>query len=152
MLQGIGPGMRAGVTAGGRRIYTVYINMPNLTSQTGSWVLRFTEPGEASASAPGGAADGFPLEAPTPMFKVDPKYPGAARRAGLEGTVFLYGIIQADGTVDSVELVRGVHQLLNQSAVEAFRRWRFQPGRKNGIPVALEVVVEIPFRLGQRSF
>jgi outer membrane biosynthesis protein TonB len=36
---------------------------------------------------------------------------------------------------------------VDASAVAAFQRWIFQPGRKNGAPIALEVVVEIPFRL-----
>ncbi|MFQ5663423.1 MAG: energy transducer TonB, partial [Terriglobia bacterium] len=147
LMQGIRPGTQPRELAGGRRIYTIYINMPNLTSQTGSWVLRFAELGEESATAPGGAADAYPLESPVPLTKVDPRYPAAARRERVEGSVLLYAVIRRDGTVDSVQLVRGLHELLDQSAVIAFQRWRFQPGRKNGAPVNLEVVVEIPFRL-----
>lgn len=143
MIEGLAPGSRP---RGGRRVYTLLINLPNLTSQTGSWVLRFAELGEAGATAAGGAAD-FALEAPVAVKKVDPRYPGEARRQRLEGVVFLYGIIREDGSVDSVRVVRSVHELLDANAVAAFERWRFEPGRKNGVPVALEVVVEIPFRL-----
>lgn len=144
MIEGLPPGSHP---RGGRRLYTLLINMPNLSSQTGSWVLRFAELGEASATAAGGAANGFALEAPVAVKKVDPRYPAQARRDRLEGVVFLYGVIRADGTVESVRVVRSVHALLDQNAVSAFERWRFEPGRKNGLPVALEVVVEIPFRL-----
>lgn len=146
LLGGLRPGSGLARTSV-PHVYTVLINMPNLTSSTGSWVLRFSEVGEASSSAPGGAANGFALEAPVPVKKVDPPYPGPARQARLEGSVVLYGVIRADGRVESVRVVRSVHELLDQSAVAAFQRWRFQPGRKNGAPVDLEVVVEIPFRL-----
>jgi len=142
-----GPG-RGARPRGGRRVYTVLINMPNLTSQTGSWVLRFAELGERATSA-GGAAESFALEAPVAVKKVDPRYPGEARRDHLEGVVYLYGVIREDGAVESVRVVRSVHALLDENAVAAFQRWQFEPGRKNGAPVALEVVVEIPFRLSR---
>jgi protein TonB len=129
-----------------RRIYTIYINMPNLTSQAGSWVLRFAELNEREASWPGGAGEP-PLAAPLATKKVDPGYSAAARRDRIEGTVFLYGVIEPDGSVRDVQVVRGLHAALDQRAVEAFQRWRFEPGRKNGAAVALEVVVEIPFHL-----
>ena len=145
MIEGPGRGARP---SGGQRVYSVLINMPNLTSQTGSWVLRFAELGERATSA-GGAAESFALEAPVAVKKVDPRYPGEARRDHLEGVVYLYGVIREDGTVESVRVVRSVHQLLDENAVAAFQRWQFEPGRKNGAPVALEVVVEIPFRLSR---
>jgi protein TonB len=141
------PGSRLGA-ASGRRVYTIYINMPNLSSQSGSWVLRFAELGNPAGPEAGGAADS-PIAAPVALKKVDPRYPAAARQTGIEGSVLLYGIIRADGSVDSVQVVRGLHAQLDDSAADAFRRWRFQPGQKNGSAVALEVVVEIPFRLSQ---
>jgi len=145
LIEGPGRGARP---SSGRRVYSVLINMPNLTSQTGSWVLRFAELGERATSA-GGAAESFAIEAPVAVKKVDPRYPGEARRDHLEGVVYLYGVIREDGSVDSVRVVRSVHELLDTNAVAAFQRWQFEPGRKNGVPVALEVVVEIPFRLSR---
>lgn len=145
MLEGRRPGTPVGAGAG-PRVYTMTVNMPNLTSQSGSWVLRFAELGEARSTAPGGAANGFPLAPPVAVKKVDPRYPAEARRARIEGSVFLYGVIREDGTVGNVQVVRSLHELLDQNAVEAFTRWHFQPGRKNGAAVPLEVVVEIPFR------
>jgi len=148
MLGGLSPGSRLSSAAGGRRIYTIYINMPNLTSQSGSWVLRFAELGDETSLAGGGAAEA-PVAAPIALKKVDPRYPAAARQTGIEGTVLLYGIIRADGSVENVQVVRGLHALLDESAVDAFQRWRFQPAQKNGSAVTLEVVVEIPFRLSR---
>jgi protein TonB len=149
LMGGLTPGTRPGEFTPWRRVYTIYINMPNLTSQTGSWVLRFAEMSEARNTAPGGAADSYPLAAPVPLKKVDPKYPSDLRRMGVEGTVSLYGIIHEDGSVDHVQVVQGLHNELDQNAIEAFKRWRFAPGYKNGAAVALEVVIEIPFRLSK---
>jgi TonB family protein len=145
LLEGIAPGTRR-ATPGTRRIYTVTFNLPNLSSPTGSWLLRFAERGPESETSPGGAAD-LGVAPPRAVTKVDPKYPAAARRARIQGSVFLYGSIGTDGRVSEVAVVEGVEEQLDQSAVDAFRRWRFEPGRKNGTPIPLEVVVEIPFRL-----
>ena len=149
LLEGIRPGTVPREGTPWRRVYTIYINMPNLTSQTGSWILRFAELGTASQAAAGGAADNYPLSAPVPIRKVDPRYPAAARRQGVEGIVSLYGIIRSDGSVANVQVVRSLHAELDQSAVAAFQRWIFEPGHKNGTAVSLEVVVEIPFRLNR---
>jgi protein TonB len=149
LLEGIRPGSLPGEGAPWRRVYTIYINMPNLSSQSGSWVLRFAELGDASRAAAGGAADSYPLAAPVPIRKVDPRYPAAARRQGVEGTVSLYGIIRSDGSVANVQVIRSLHRELDQSAVAAFQRWVFAPGHKNGTAVNLEVVVEVPFRLSR---
>jgi TonB family protein len=146
LIEGLSPSRRGGGDYRGRRIYTIYINMPNLTSQSGSWVLRFAELGDEGPYG-GGASDTGLIESPVAVQKVDPGYPAEARRDKIEGTVFLYGVIRPDGSVDNVEVVRSLHASLDQRAVAAFQRWRFDPGRKNGAPIPLEVVVEIPFRL-----
>ncbi|MEE9235166.1 MAG: energy transducer TonB, partial [Candidatus Acidoferrales bacterium] len=132
MIERLSPGKRSALV-NGRRVYTTYINMPNLSSRAGSWVLRFAELDDSAGPVPGGAGNGAGLEAPLVLKKIDPGYPAAARREEIEGTVFLYGIIRADGRVENVEVVRSVHALLDERAVAAFRRWRFQPGRKNGV-------------------
>jgi periplasmic protein TonB len=61
--------------------------------------------------------------------------------------VVLYAVIRRDGTVDSVQLVRGIDQQLDANAIKALRQWRFRPGAKEGAPVELEAIVHIPFRL-----
>jgi outer membrane biosynthesis protein TonB len=49
-----------------------------------------------------------------------------------------------------VELLRGVDDRLNKSAVEALAKWEFYPATRNGVPVDVDVVVEIPFKLQPR--
>ena len=111
-------------------------------------MLRFAELNDEGGIAPGTASD-TTIESPLAVKKVDPGYPAEARRDKIEGTVFLYGVIRPDGSVEDVHVVRSVQAAIDQRAVEAFQRWRFDPGRKNGAPIPLEVVVEIPFRLSQ---
>lgn len=126
----------------GKEVYTLHINMPNLTSATGSWVLNFAQldEGDAPPFTPKGVLSG-----PVPIQKVDPKYPPALIQEHVEGQVILYAIIRKDGSVDSIQLVRGPDPLLEQNAIEALAKWRFHPATRNGVPVELEAVVHIPF-------
>ena len=59
----------------------------------------------------------------------------------------LYAVIRSDGSVDSIQLVRGVDEQLDANATQAFSQWKFRPATKQGTPIDLEVIVHIPFRL-----
>jgi len=60
--------------------------------------------------------------------------------------VVLYAVIRKDGTVDSIQLVRGVDPVLDANAIDALAQWKFRPAEKSGAPIDLEAVVHIPFR------
>ena len=130
---------------GNRRFYSVTLNMPNLNSAGGSWVIRFAELDHDShnfeATAP--AAN---LSQPTATRKVDPEYPLQLMRENVSGTVILYAVIHADGTVGSVRVLRSVDDRLDQFASQAIAQWQFQPATKNGSPVDVEATFQIPFR------
>jgi len=127
---------------GAKRVYTVAINMPNLTSGSGSWVVHFAELNEEDV---GEAAD--EISSPVAIKKVDPRYDPAAARERIEGTVTLSAHILRDGRVASVRVLRSLDERLDASAVAALMEWRFQPALKRGVPVDLEIVVQIPFHL-----
>ncbi len=129
----------------GKRVYTLHVNMPNMTSSSGSWVLNFAELNEAPPGVYPGLAAGE-VAAPVPLRKVDPKYPPELRAARVEGEVLLYAIIRKDGSVDSIQLVHSVDPHLDVNAMEALAQWKFRPAEKNGQPIDLEAVVHIPFR------
>jgi TonB family protein len=129
---------------GSKRVYTLYINMPNLTSATGSWVLNFAELRSLETPDQPNSGD---LTGPQPIRKVDPKYPPALMNAHVEGEVVLYAIIRRDGSVDSIQLMKGLDNQLDQNAMEALARWRFRPSTRNGVPVELEAVIHIPFHV-----
>jgi protein TonB len=87
------------------------------------------------------------VSGPVPLQKVDPQYPPTLITERVSGEVVLYAIIRRDGSVDSVQLVRGVDQQLDANAIKALRQWKFRPAAKQGTPVELEAIVHIPFRL-----
>jgi TonB family protein len=130
---------------GNRRFYSVTLNMPNLNSAGGSWVIRFAElkhdSGNHDASAP--AED---ISQPMATRKVDPAYPLQLMKENVHGTVILYAVIHADGTVGNVRVLRGVDDRLDRFASEAIAQWKFDPATRNGAPVDVEATFQIPFR------
>lgn len=125
---------------GNRRFYSLTLNMPNLNSAGGSWVIRFAELNH-DPNAP--VAD---LSQPAATRKVDPAYPIQLMRENVAGTVILYAVIHADGTVGNVRVLRGVDDRLDRFASDAISQWQFQPATKNGAPVDVEATFQIPFR------
>jgi TonB family protein len=125
---------------GMRPIQTLLMNMPNLTSATGSWVLNFAElPGEKIP------LDGS-IVAPLPLRKVDPEYPPDLIQEGVHGEVVLYAVIGHDGTVSRIRVVQSLDPVLDRNAEAAFAKWKFQPALADNQPIDLEVLVHIPFR------
>jgi len=125
-----------------RKIYKMLVNMPNLNSATGSWILNFSEMRANSGAPP---ADSSEVSAPGPIRKIDPKYPPTLINEHVEGEVVLYGVIRRDGSVDSIQLVRGLDPELDANAMQALSQWKFRPATKQGVPVELEAIVHIPF-------
>jgi TonB family protein len=135
---------------GDKKFYAMTLNMPNLNSAGGSWVIRFAElNGTEDKNENKGE-----LTAPVATQKVDPAYPLEMMRRNVQGTVTLYAVIRNDGTVTDVRVLRGVDDQLDQYARAALAHWRFRPATKNGNAVDLEAVVLIPFKpvRGKSSF
>jgi TonB family protein len=122
----------------GKKSYSMALNMPNLTSAGGSWIIRFAQLDDDATAGE--------LSAPVAMTKVDPAYPAELMHDGIEGTVVLYAVIHKDGSVGEVRVLRGLHGKLDENARLALLRWKFRPGTKNGQAVDLEAVVQIPYK------
>ena len=133
---------------GSRRFYSLSLNMPNLNSAGGSWIVRFAalKPDAGSGHASSGDPSPEDLSAPSATRKVDPAYPQELMRQNVGGTVILYAVIHADGTVGSVRVLRSVDDRIDQFASEAIAKWQFQPATRNGAPVDVEATFSIPFR------
>jgi TonB family protein len=125
-----------------RRVYTLHVNMPNLNSATGSWILNFSEL-RSNLDAP--RVISGDLSGPVALKKIDPKYPPTLISEHVEGEVILYAILRGDGSVDSIQLVRGLDEQLDANAMNALSQWKFRPASKQGSPVDLEAIVHIPF-------
>ena len=75
-------------------------------------------------------------------------YPESARRQGVEGTVLLKIRITEQGRVETLQVERSAgHPDLDQSALDAVQRWRFEPARRGGEPVAVWVIIPVEFKL-----
>jgi TonB family protein len=136
------PGAKPEAIFSGKRVYTLHVNMPNLNSATGSWILNFSELRTGQDAPRIISAD---LAAPSPLKKVDPKYPPTLINDHVEGEVVLYAVIRKDGSVDSIQLVHGIDETLDGNAMQALSQWRFRPAEKAGETVDLEAIVHIPF-------
>ncbi len=120
-------------------------------------------PSEASASV---ATEREPLSAQSPdtrgiyrpgngvvmprvLREWKPQYTSDAMRAKVEGSVSVECVVKADGTVGSVEVVRSLDRTygLDDEAIKAAKQWKFAPGTKDGIPVAVVVTIELTFTL-----
>ncbi len=129
----------------GRDVYTLAVQMPNISSYVGSWIMWFAE------RAPALRRGGRGLRAPVPLHKVDPKYLPAAIAERIEGKVQLAGVIRTNGHVDLLRVLKGVDPRLDSSAEEALLKWEFEPAERNGTPVEVDLVAEIPFLLAPRA-
>jgi protein TonB len=83
---------------------------------------------------------------PIVVSQVLPVYPELARQSELEGTVFVRIGVDESGGVAWAEIVRGVPGL-NEAALEAVRKWKFEPARQGDLPVRVRIVVPIRFAL-----
>lgn len=77
----------------------------------------------------------------------DPEYTDSAREAHIEGTVILTLTVNEKGKVTAVKVQNGLDKGLDQKAVKAAKRWKFEPAMVNGKPVASDINVSVDFRL-----
>lgn len=85
-----------------------------------------------------------------PLYRINPPppYPAKARRRNLEGTVLLEVSVSSTGRVDQLQIRESCgHRILDKAAVKAVRKWVFEPGSRNGLPVSMTVLVPVRFAL-----
>lgn len=132
---------------------------PKLSVQTAA------EPGELldvrlSAQQPVMTLQGPTLDTPTgqdkaatPLVRIEPKYPPAAARDGVNGWVRLRFNIAADGRVTDVRVLAAEpRRVFDQEAMRALKNWKYQPKLENGRAVAQsDQEVQLDFRLDQQG-
>lgn len=87
-------------------------------------------------------------EKPELIYQVPPEYPEIARKAGLMGRVFLKFMVNTDGTVSNVMVLRG-KQIFHQAAIDAVQQFKFKPAQNEGKPVAVWMTQPVNFRLSK---
>lgn len=78
--------------------------------------------------------------------RVMPEYPESARHTGVQGTVVLDAVVNAEGAVSQLKVVSGP-EALSLAALDAVRWWRYDPYLVNGRPTAVETTISVDFRL-----
>jgi TonB family protein len=74
-------------------------------------------------------------------------YPETAKRAGIEGKVYVKAFIDEQGNVVKTEIVKGIGGGCDQVAVDAVKKVKFTPGKQRGEPVKVQVMIPIVFKL-----
>jgi protein TonB len=81
---------------------------------------------------------------PTVLKKVRPQYPADAAHAGIVGTVLVQIFVDRNGRVGESRIVKSI-PLLDQSALDCARQWRFKPARLHGKRIGVWVAVPVKF-------
>lgn len=95
-------------------------------------------------------SSGMPAGEQTPpraTRQTRPVYPFAQRASGLRGEVLVDFVVDVQGQVTNPFVVRTLNPAFNEPALEAIRQWKFEPGRKGGVPVPTHMQVPIVFQL-----
>jgi TonB family protein len=81
--------------------------------------------------------------------EVQPVYTSDAKRAKVQGSVWLEVTVMPDGTVGDVKVVRSLDPIfgLDQAAIEAAKQWRFRPGMRGNQPTESKLTIELTFTL-----
>jgi TonB-like protein len=121
----------------GRLVYTMVVPIENLPDYSGDWILWFAEQQPKPGDSP-------LMRAPIPLRKlelVETLVPGART----EFRILLAAIIRKDGKIDGISLLRNTGPAFAQAVIQDLASWEFKPAMRDGIPVDVDVILEIPF-------
>jgi protein TonB len=104
-------------------------------------------PGEGGGIGGGVFRVGGGVSPPRTLYDPEPEYSEEARKAKYQGVCVLYVEVGADGRPRNIRVVRTLGLGLDEKAMEAVKTWKFEPGMKDGKPVAVAVNIEVTFHL-----
>jgi protein TonB len=90
---------------------------------------------------------GGDVKAPVATNRVKPDYTDAARKAHINGVVVVEAVVNKQGEVEQVKVLKGLPMGLSEQAADAVKRWRFSPGTLNGQPVDVIFSLTVNFTL-----
>ncbi|MEO2021169.1 MAG: energy transducer TonB [Pirellulaceae bacterium] len=111
---------------------------------------KLPETAEATQTVRQQGSTGAPVP-PQVRSRPDPVHPRELLRRRIEASVRLKVRVSISGKVTNIQIAQSSgYEAMDKSAVEAVRRWEFTPGRRNGQPAAMTVIVPIEFRIIRR--
>jgi periplasmic protein TonB len=125
-LSGIGPGTGGGVGPGNGR---------------------GVGPGDEAGMGGGAYRPGKGVTPPRVIYQTDPEFSEEARKAKYQGTCVLGLVVDANGHPTQIRVLSALGMGLDEKAIESVKNWKFEPGKKDGHDVAVEIAVEVDFHL-----
>jgi protein TonB len=123
----------------GRNVYTMVVPIENLPTYSGDWIIWFAErqpvPGETPL-----------IRAPLPYRKMEPVEQKAAGNPSVE-RVQISAILEKDGRLAKIAVSTKAGPDTEQAVIQDLESWEFKPATRDGVPVDVEVVIEIAFNL-----
>jgi protein TonB len=104
-------------------------------------------PGRGGGVGGGVFRVGGGVSAPRAVYSPDPEYSEEARKAKYQGTCVLWLVVGPDGRPRDIKVSHTLGLGLDEKAIEAVKTWKFEPAMKDGKPVAVQINVEVSFRL-----
>lgn len=86
-------------------------------------------------------------QAPRAVFQPAPQYPPEMKKKKIQGTVYILFIVDKNGRVQDPKIQKSDNQAFNTPALNAVKRWRFNPGKVGGQAVQFRMRVPITFAL-----
>ncbi len=113
----------------------------------GSGDGRGVGPGSGAGIGGGVFHIGGGVSQPRLIHQVDPEFSEEARKAKYQGQALVQVVIGPDGSVREAKVLSPLGMGLDEKAIEAVRKWKFEPAQKDGRPVAVYAQIEVNFRL-----
>lgn len=108
----------------------------------------FGIPDAPPAAEPSGPIQvGGDVKAPERIVAPQPQYTEIARKARIQGVVIVQAIIDKEGNVTNVKVLKGLPMGLEEAAVNAIKQWKFRPATLNGKPVVVYYNLTVNFKL-----
>ncbi len=132
-------------------------NGPGSNSGIGPGANGGDGPGDGRGVGPGkeagrGGGDTFRfggkgVTAPRVTYQTDPEFSEEARKAKYQGNCVLGLVVDANGRPTNIHVLNSLGMGLDEKAIESVKNWKFDPGKKDGHDVAVEIAVEVDFHL-----
>jgi hypothetical protein len=119
------------------------IPIENIPAYSGDWIVWFAEQQPTPGSNP-------LVRAPLPFRKIEPVNETASGNSG-EARVQISAILEADGRLSKIAVLTKPGPMTGPAVIQDLESWEFKPATRDGVPVAVEVVIEIPFNLSNAA-
>jgi periplasmic protein TonB len=104
-------------------------------------------PGEGGGIGGGIFRIGKGVTPPRVIYQTDPEFSEEARKAKYQGTCVLGLVVDENGRPTQIRVLSALGMGLDEKAIESVKNWKFEPGKKDGHDVKVEIAVEVDFHL-----